>query len=129
MRPLPEDWRREARAWADAPPRRTATHAAARARAAAGLFPHRRHGLAHRPRRVAVFAAAALALAVWVGGELARRAVEAPPPSPARSAMASTPHPAEPVAATRTVVIRLASGTPLYVILPPAAAPEGRPRS
>jgi hypothetical protein len=114
MSRLPPDLRAGLRVWADHPPRLDATTAARRARAAAV---HTRPG-ALRIAAGAITAAAFFAL----GLVFATRLDRAPPPVAAASALdpyggVALATPGEP----RLVVIELSSGTPLYVVLPPAA--------
>lgn len=107
MTRLDPAFRARAREWAARPPRRSAAEAAARARAAG------RRSSTRWPRRLALAALAAGAAAAFV---VARPAVPPPdlPPSPRQAR-------SEP-AASRQLVVELASGTRLYVVLPSTAA-------
>jgi hypothetical protein len=123
MTHLPADLRAGLRAWADRPPRRDATSAARLARAAAdgGRDPGRGQGRA--PLRIAaatLAASACFALGLTFAWRLGSDAAGAAPPG----ALGDAVRPTAGAGAhnDRVVVIELSSGTPLYVVLPPAAA-------
>lgn len=105
MNEKPGARRRFDREWLDAPPARSAE--VARQRVLAQL----RRGGRSAARRPAWLAAAGIVLVAGLGAFLANRQRPAPPAPPAATGAAHRE------AAPRTVLVRLSSGTPLWITL------------